>query len=75
MSLQMEWHRPNLRPSGRGARQHHESAYAGAGMAHVRGQVLTDEGRLLASFTQDAMIRAFGADGSTAAAMPAEARL
>ncbi|MFB4309703.1 acyl-CoA thioesterase [Actinomadura sp. GTD37] len=56
-------------------RYHHESAYAGAGMAHVRGQVLTEDGRLLASFTQDAMIRAFGDAGARAAALPAEARL
>ncbi|MFA1546258.1 acyl-CoA thioesterase [Actinomadura chokoriensis] len=56
-------------------RYHHESAYAGAGMAHVRGQVLTEDGRLLASFTQDAMIRAFDAGASPAASMPVEARL
>lgn len=56
-------------------RYHHESAYAGAGMSHVRGQVLTEEGRLIASFTQDAMIRAFEPDGSSVPAMPVESRL
>jgi acyl-CoA thioesterase len=55
-------------------RYHHESTFAGAGMSHVRGQILTEEGRLVASFTQDGMIRAFDAQGS-ATSMPARARL
>lgn len=55
-------------------RYHHESTYAGAGMSHVRGQVLTEEGRLVASFTQDAMIRAFEPRGS-ATSVPAGSRL
>ncbi|MFC5747505.1 acyl-CoA thioesterase [Actinomadura rugatobispora] len=55
-------------------RYHHESTFAGAGMSYVRGQILTAEGRLLASFTQDGMIRAFDAKGS-ATSMPAKARL
>ena len=55
-------------------RYHHESTYAGAGMSYVRGQILTEDGRILASFTQDAMIRAFGPD-STAPSLPAESRL
>jgi acyl-CoA thioesterase II len=44
---------------------HHESAHVGSGMSYVRGQVFTEEGVLLASFSQDAMIRAFDsrADG------------
>jgi acyl-CoA thioesterase len=53
-------------------RYHHESTFAGAGMAYVRGQVLTDDGRILASFTQDAMIRAIDAG---AAGMAARSRL
>ncbi|MDX6741362.1 acyl-CoA thioesterase [Actinocorallia sp. A-T 12471] len=53
-------------------RYHHESTYVGAGMSHVRGQILTRGGRLLASFTQDAMIRTLG---ERAAAVPAAARL
>ena len=53
-------------------RYHHESTFAGAGMAYVRGQVLTADGRLLASFTQDAMIRGLG---DSAASVPAELRL
>ncbi|OLT12022.1 acyl-CoA thioesterase II [Actinomadura sp. CNU-125] len=53
-------------------RYHHESTFAGAGMSHVRGQILTEDGRLVASFTQDGMIRPFEAQG---AAMPTESRL
>jgi acyl-CoA thioesterase II len=55
-------------------RYHHESTYAGSGMSYVRGQVLTEDGRLLASFTQDAMIRAFETAGS-ATSVPVESRL
>lgn len=55
-------------------RYHHESTYAGAGMSHVRGQVLTEDGRLIASFTQDAMIRALP-PGGPAASKPASLRL
>ncbi|MCL2581512.1 MAG: thioesterase family protein [Streptosporangiales bacterium] len=53
-------------------RYHHESTFAGAGMAYSRGQVLTEAGRILASFTQDSMIRAIDPD---AASMAARARL
>jgi acyl-CoA thioesterase II len=35
----------------------HESTQAGAGMSYVRGAVHTEEGELIASFTQDALIR------------------
>jgi acyl-CoA thioesterase len=35
----------------------HESTQVGAGMSYVRGTVHTEEGDLLASFAQDAMIR------------------
>ena len=55
-------------------RYHHESTFAGAGMAYARGQVLTEDGRIIASFTQDAMIRAF-APNSSSTAMSAESRL
>ena len=55
-------------------RYHHDSAYVGAGMSYVRGQVVTVDGRLIASFTQDAMIRAFESAGA-AASIPAESRL
>jgi acyl-CoA thioesterase II len=54
-------------------RYHHESTYAGAGMAYARGQVLTRDGRILASFAQDAMIRAFETDGSKGT-VPASSR-
>ena len=46
--------------------------FTGAGMAYVRGQVLTADGRLLASFTQDAMIRALA---GPAASVPSASRL
>lgn len=35
----------------------HESTQVGAGMSYVRGTVHTEDGELLASFTQDALIR------------------
>ncbi|HUN30515.1 MAG TPA: acyl-CoA thioesterase domain-containing protein [Trebonia sp.] len=54
-------------------RYHHESTYAGAGMSYVRGQVLTADGRILASFSQDAMIRGFDGDGPQTA-IPTESR-
>jgi acyl-CoA thioesterase len=38
---------------------HHESTQVGRGMSFVRGQVFTEDGRLLASFSQDGMIRTF----------------
>jgi acyl-CoA thioesterase II len=38
---------------------HHESTHVGSGMSFVVGQVFTEDGRLLASFSQDGMIRAF----------------
>ena len=53
---------------------HHESTQVGRGMSYVRGQVFTEQGRLIASFTQDGMIRAFVADG-TDTARPVSARL
>jgi acyl-CoA thioesterase-2 len=35
----------------------HDSTFVGAGMTYVRGQVHTEAGHLIASFTQEAMIR------------------
>jgi acyl-CoA thioesterase-2 len=35
----------------------HESTHVGAGMSYVRGAVHTEEGELIASFAQDALIR------------------
>jgi len=43
---------------------HHESSHVGSGMSFVRGQVFTEEGDLLASYSQDGMIRAFTLDAS-----------
>jgi acyl-CoA thioesterase II len=59
-------------PPPRAAGLPHESTFAGAGMACVRGQVLTADGRLLTSFTQDAVIRALA---SPAASVPTSSRL
>ena len=54
-------------------RYRHEATYLGAGTAHIRGQISTERGRLIASFTQDAMIRAF--DRGPVTEIPSEARL
>jgi acyl-CoA thioesterase len=53
---------------------HHESTQVGRGMSYVRGQVFTEGGALIASFTQDGMIRAFAAGGGDVA-RPVSARL
>ena len=50
----------------------HESTQAGAGMSHVRGQVHTEQGDLIASFSQEAMIRGMR---QTDTAIATEARL
>jgi len=50
----------------------HDSTAAGSGMAHARGRIFTRDGRLLASFHQQAMIRHFAPDG---AALSPAARL
>jgi uncharacterized protein (DUF427 family)/acyl-CoA thioesterase len=36
----------------------HESTYAGRGLCHARAQIFTEDGSLLASFSQEAMLRA-----------------
>jgi acyl-CoA thioesterase len=43
-------------------------------MSYVRGQVFTEQGALIASFTQDGMIRAFAA-GGVDVTRPVSARL
>jgi acyl-CoA thioesterase II len=53
---------------------HHESTQVGGGMSYVRGQVFTEAGALLASFTQEGMIRAFG-DDPVPRGLPVESRL
>ncbi len=50
----------------------HESTQVGAGMSYVRGAVHTEEGELLASFAQEAMIRPLR---TTDTAIKTEARL
>jgi acyl-CoA thioesterase II len=42
----------------------HESPYAGRGRAFARGDVFTADGRLVASFSQDSIIRPFPAAGT-----------
>ena len=51
---------------------HHESTQVGAGMSYVRGQIFRESGELIASFAQEAMIRAVDAP---AQALATEARL
>jgi acyl-CoA thioesterase len=41
---------------------HHDSTFAGDGMTHASCRVHDEDGRLLASFSVDAMVRAFRAD-------------
>ncbi len=50
----------------------HESTQVGAGMSYIRGAVHTEEGELIASFSQDAMIRPLR---TIDAAIAVEARL
>jgi acyl-CoA thioesterase len=45
---------------------HHESTFAGDGMTHAACRVHDEDGRLLASFSVDAMVRAFRADSAPA---------
>ncbi len=45
---------------------HHESTHAGGGMSHVRGQVFTEQGSLIASFTQEGMIQDMRKDDAIA---------
>jgi acyl-CoA thioesterase-2 len=52
----------------------HDSTFAGAGTSYVRGQVFTETGALIASFSQQGMIRHF-APQSASATMPVAARL
>lgn len=54
-------------------RYHHEATFVGAGTAHIRGQISTRAESLIASFTQDAMIRAF--DTGPVNEIPGAARL
>jgi acyl-CoA thioesterase len=51
---------------------HHESTQIGAGMSYARGQIFRESGELIASFTQEAMIRALD---DPAARIATEARL
>ena len=50
-----------------------ESPYAGQGRAYVRGDVFTEQGRLVGSFVQDGMIREF--DQAQAAKVPSATRI
>jgi acyl-CoA thioesterase II len=46
----------------------HESAQVGAGMSYVRGQIHSEDGRLIASFAQEGMIRPLRTTDSDVAA-------
>jgi acyl-CoA thioesterase-2 len=50
-----------------------ESPYAGQGRAYVRGDVFTEQGRVVGSFVQDGMIREF--DQAQAAKVPSATRI
>ena len=52
----------------------HESTQVGAGMSYVRGQIFTEAGELIASFTQEGLLRAFVA-AAGAEALAVESRL
>jgi acyl-CoA thioesterase len=52
----------------------HESTAVGAGMSYVRGQIKDETGRLIASFAQDGLLRAFE-EGSAATGIAESARL
>jgi acyl-CoA thioesterase len=52
----------------------HDSTSVGAGMSYVRGQIRDESGRLIASFAQDGLIKAFD-EGSAATAIAERARL
>lgn len=52
----------------------HESTSVGAGMSYVRGQIRDESGRLIASFVQDGLIKAFD-EGSAATTLAERARL
>jgi acyl-CoA thioesterase II len=52
----------------------HESTQVGAGMSFVRGQVFGDDGALVASFTQEGLLRAFVPEAG-AEQIPTAARL
>jgi acyl-CoA thioesterase-2 len=52
----------------------HESTAVGAGMSYVRGEIRDETGRLIASFTQDGMIRGFD-DQPSVQAIAESARL
>jgi acyl-CoA thioesterase len=47
-----------------------ESVWAGRGRAYGRGSVFTGDGRLVATYTQDSMVRAFADGGSPGAPRP-----
>lgn len=62
MAIEISFHEP-VAWSG-WIRYDHESTAVGAGMSYVRGQIRDESGRLLASFSQDGLIRGFEADSS-----------
>jgi acyl-CoA thioesterase len=71
MAIDISFHEPV--EWGGWIRYDHESTAVGAGMSYVRGQVCDEAGRLIASFAQDGLIKAF--DDSGAATLAERARL
>jgi len=59
ITITIAFHEPIAWPNGSWLLYDHESVQVGAGMSYVRGQIFTETGALLASFTQEAMIRRF----------------
>jgi acyl-CoA thioesterase len=53
-------------PPGEWMRFHHHSTFAGSGMTHAECRVYTEDDRLLASFTVDAMVRALSGQSGDA---------
>ena len=72
MTIGVTFHEPVEWPDGSWLLYHHDSQFVGRGMSYVRGQIFTEAGALLASFTQEAMIRRFT---SAEQAIPTAARL
>ena len=59
ITIAISFHEPVRWPARSWLLYDHESVQVGAGMSYVRGQIYTEEGALLGSFAQEAMIRRF----------------
>jgi acyl-CoA thioesterase len=72
MTLGIAFHEPVT--AGGWLLYRHESTQVGAGMSYARGQIFGEAGALVASFTQEGLLRAFVPDAG-AEHIPVEARL